>query len=619
MRNRSTASWNSVIRGYFQNGEFEQGIELFEQMPHRDLFSYNIAITGLMRFGDVGNARRVFDAMPFKDVVSWNSMIAGYVRNCNVDEAVLFFDRMPQRSVVSWNLVMSGMVNVGLVGEAERMFREMPERDVASWTIMVDGLARSGWIVEARVLFEEMPAKDVRAWNTMLVGYIENNMIEIAEGLFLKMWERDLNSWNELIGGLASSERIYDAVRFFAEMPYKTSQCWNSVLLGLTKNGLVEEAHAIFEKSPFKDIVSWTNMVIGYFKLGEVGTAVKLFEMMPARDETAWNATIFGLSEHDHGEDGLKLFMRMKESGPYPDEATFTSVLTICSSLPSLEFGKEAHCQIVKIGLEDVVAVSNAIISMYARCGNMKSAFSVFSAMPRHDVISWNSVICGFAQHGNAVEALQMFRKMRLTGIGLNQITFVGVLSACSHAGLIEEGRYYFDFMRYKCFIRPTCEHYTCMVDLFGRFGFIEEAMSFINQMRADDVEPSTSVWGALLGACRIYKNIELGEMAAENILKIEPFNTGVYMILAEMYLDCGRREDSGRILVQMKKAAGAKKQPGCSWIEVNNSVHVFLAGDATHPEYSGVHSILNLLIMDMEIGLIRYQTVDRNAQHRVH
>ncbi|KAK9146233.1 hypothetical protein Sjap_006136 [Stephania japonica] len=566
MPNRNTVSWNAVIRGYFQNGEFEQAIELFDQMPHRDLFSYNTAISGLMRFGDVGGARKVFDRMPFKDVVSWNSMIAGYVRNCYVDEAILFFDRMRHRSVVSWNLVMSGMVSVGLVGDAERMFREMPERDVASWTIMVAGLASSGWIVEARVLFEEMPVKDVRAWNTILFGYIENDMIEIAEGLFLKMQERDLNSWNALIGGLAGSERVYDAVRFLRKC--------------------LKRAHNAGIQSC------------------EVGVAVKLFELMPARDETAWNATIFGLSENDHGEDGLKLFMRMKESGPFPDEATFTSVLTICSSLPSLEFGKEAHGQIVKTGLENVIAVSNAIISMYARCGNMESAFSVFSAMPRHDVISWNSLICGFAQHGNAVEALRMFRKMRLTGIGINQITFVGILSACSHAGLIKEGRHYFDFMRYKCFIRPTCEHYTCMVDLFGRFGFIEEAMSFINQMREDDVKPSTSVYGALLGACRIYKNIQVGEMAAENILKIEPFNTGVYMILVEMYLNCGRREDSERILVQMKEA-GAKKQPGCSWIEVKNSVHAFLAGDTTHPEYSGVHSILNLVIMDMEIGFL--------------
>ncbi|XP_010262450.1 PREDICTED: pentatricopeptide repeat-containing protein At4g02750-like [Nelumbo nucifera] len=604
MSHRSTVTWNSMIRGYFENGKFDLAVQLFDEMPKRDLFTYNTMIAGLMQYGDTEGAEQIFAQMPCRDVVTWNSMIAGYARNSLVKEALLLFNQMPSRNVISWNLVMTGLVNLGSIELAEELFREMPTRDVASWTIMISGVASAGRIVEARGLFEEMPVKDIRAWNTMIVGYIQNGNTEVAEGLFWKMPERDMDSWNELINGLLGSERINDALRIFTKMPFKGPRLWNSIMLGLIKSGLVEEAHAFSEKNPFNDIISWTNLIVGYFELGDVGTAIKLFELMPSKDEAVWNATIFGLGENDHGEEGLKYFIKMKERGPPPDEATFTSVLTISSDLPSLDFGKQSHTQIIKMGFDCFVAVSNAIVTMYARCGSLHYALLEFSHMQNRDTISWNAIICGFAHHGYGMQALEMFKKMLLMNVKPDQITFVGVLSACSHAGLIDEGWHFFHFMRYKCFLQPTFEHYTCMVDLLGRSGLIDEAMSFVGQMKAEGIEVSASVWGALLGACRIHGNIEIGEMVGEKILEIEPYNAGVYMILAEMYLINRRKEDAERIWVRMKER-GLKKQPGCSWIEVNNTVHVFLAGDCSHPEFHSVCCVLNFLNMVIEIELV--------------
>ncbi|KAL5712036.1 hypothetical protein ACHQM5_014245 [Ranunculus cassubicifolius] len=604
MPQRTIVSWNAMIRGYFQNGEFGKAVDLYHRMPQRDLFSYNTMIAGLMKYGDTSNAKRVFDEMPLKDVVSWNTMIGGYINNACMSESLLLFEKMPVRNVISWNLVMSGLVNLGSYELAEDYFWRMPERDVASWTIMVSLLANVGRIVEARQCFEQMPEKDVRAWNAMLMGYIENGKIDVAQGLFLKMQEKDLDSWNGLISGLVEYDRVNDAVRFFTDMPHKSSQSWNSILSGLIRSGLAEEAHAFLEKSPFNDIVTWTNLIIGYFELTKVHVAMKLFELTPNRDNAAWNATIYGLGENDSGEDGLKLFIRMKEDSLFPDEATFTSVLTICSILPSLDFGIQAHGLIIKAGFDYFTAVSNAIISMYARCGNMNYALLGFYYMPSHDVVSWNSIICGYAHHGCGMEALGMFKKMRSMGVQLDQITFIGVLSACSHAGLIQEGQYFFDFMKYKCFIQPTCEHYTCMVDLLGRFGLIEEAMRFIERMKDDGVKASASVWGALLGASRIHKNVNVGKLAAEKVLEMEPNNTGVYMILAEMYLANGKRQDAENTLALMKER-GFKKQPGCSWIEVNNSVHVFLAGDSSHPDFYLVRFVLDLLTIDADLGFL--------------
>ncbi|XP_004297931.1 PREDICTED: pentatricopeptide repeat-containing protein At4g02750-like [Fragaria vesca subsp. vesca] len=600
MPHRNTVTWNAMIRGYFLNGQFATAVSLFNRMKERDVFSYNTVIAGLMQCGDVEGARRVFDGMDFWDVVSWNSMISGYVRNGRIGEAVQVFEGMPVKDVVSWNLVVGGLVKYWEFDLAEEYFKKMSVRDCASWTIMISVFGEAGRIVEARELFDEMPVRDVQAWNAMIVGYIGNGCVEVAEGLFQKMPERDLESWTQMVEGLVECHRINDALKLFMEMPEKCPKTWNSILLKLTRNELTREAHALLKKMPYRCVISWTNLIVGYFGIREVCDAIKLFESMPTRDTTAWNATIFGLSENDRGEEGLRLFMRMKESGPSPDKATFTSVLTICSDLPTLHLGRQTHAHIVKEGFGDIVSVSNAMVTMYARCGSMDSALLEFSFMPIRDVISWNSIICGYAHHGNGEVALEMFECMRSTSVDPNAITFVNVLSACSHAGLVDQGKYYFDMMRYTYFLEPTTEHYTCIVDLFGRFGLIDEAMSFLDQMKSDGFEIRASVWGALLGACRLHKNIEVGEIAGERVLEIEPGNSGIYLILAEMYSSYGRREDAGRIKARMKEK-GVKKQPGCSWIEVNNIGHVFLSGDKSHPKFRRICYVLELLYTDIE------------------
>lgn len=602
MPQRSTVTWNAMIRGCFQNGVSEKARLLYNEMPVRDIVSYNTMISGLMQCGDVKGAEEVFQLMEERDVVSWNSMISGYVSNGIVDEAVQMFYQMPVKDVVSWNLVTAGLLKINKLSLAEKLFKEMPARDVASWTIMIKGFLSAGLIVNARECFDDMPEKDLEAWNTIMVGYIDNGCVEIAEGLFHKMPQKGLNSRNELINGFVSVGRITDAMRSFNEMPQKSEKSWKLILLSIIRNGRVREAHALLEKYPFGDVVSRTNLIIGYFEMDEVKNAIKLFELTPDRDTTVWNATIFGLGETDYFEDGVKLFMRMKEEDLIQDEATFTSILVLCSNMSSLNLGEQTHALVVKEGMDAFVSVCNAIINMYFRCGSMYYALRIFSYMLCHDIISWNSVICGLAHHGYGKKALEMFENMRLRDVKPNQITFVGVLSACSHGGLVEQGKYYFQAMKTEYILLPMCEHYTCIVDLLGRFGLIDEAMSILEQMRLDRIEIPASVWGALLGACRMHKNFKLGEIAGERILDIEPSNSGVYIILAEMYLANGRRKDAERMWVRMKNE-GVKKQPGCSWIELNGSSYIFLAGDRTNPQFSRVLRILELMYGEMEKG----------------
>ncbi|KDP33320.1 hypothetical protein JCGZ_12869 [Jatropha curcas] len=610
MPQRNIVTWNSMIRGYFQNGQPPKALSLFAAMPERDIYTYNIVISGLTQCGDMKSAREVFDGMLFRDVVTWNSIIAGHVHLGLIDEAVRIFNGMPleMRNVISWNLVIGGLLNDQQIDLANEYFRQMSTRDIVSWLIMITGFARVGRITEAHEFFEEMPVKDVRAWKALMVGCMENQRIDVAEILFKRMPKRDLDSWKYFINGLVSCQRFNDAVKFFREMPQKCQKTWNIVLLGLIRNGNVEAAHGFLEKLPYGDILSWTNVLVGYFKAGEVSSGIRLFEMMPILDTTVWNVVICGLGENGHGEEGLKIFVRMKELGSSSDKATLTSVLTICSDLPASYLGDQIHAEVIKTGFDDVTEVSNATVTMYARCGNMHSALKEFTSMSSHNIISWNSIICGFAHHGFGEQAIEMFEQMKLTDVKPNHITFVGVLSACSHAGLVDQGRHYFDYMKNICLLQPTNEHYTCLIDLLGRNGLIDEAMTFLNQMRADGIEVPASVWGALLGACRIHKNIKIGEVAAQSLLEIEPNRSGIYLILAEIYQSVGRRKDAELISDKMKEN-GVKKQPGCSWIEVNNKGHVFLSGDSSHHEFSRICRLLHLLRKDMDVMISKSNT----------
>ncbi|KAL9684123.1 hypothetical protein QQ045_021557 [Rhodiola kirilowii] len=600
---RNSVTYNAMIRGYFQNGFSDHALKLFDKMPERDLVSYNTVIAGLMHIGDVEAASSVFDGMLVRDVVTWNSMVSGFLRNGLIDKAAQAFDVMPVKDVVSWNLMISGLLNSGYFDAAEEYFKAMGAKDIASWTTMLSGYMNTGRIDEACELFSLIPEKDGRVWNAMISGCVRNGCNELAEDLFWKMPKKDLGSWHQIITELMSFRHAAASVRLFMEMPCKCQRTWNSVLLGAIRLGMISQMHTLVEKTPFSDVVSFTNVIIGYFEICDAKSALKAFNlMMPDKDSAAWNATMCGLGDEGEGEEALKLYIRMNGEGASLEDYTFTTVLMICSELTTLHFGKQCHSQVTKAGFRSYASVCNALVTMYARCGNMDSALEVFRAMETRNVISWNSIICGYAHHGYGYRAIKMFRQMRLTDLKPDQITFVGLLSACDHAGLVQNSKHYFNFMKHKCFLLPTTEHYTCIVDLLAKHGLLTDAVSFINQMEDDGLDVPASVWGAVLGACRIHDETDLAEISATKVLETEPNNSGIYMILAEMYLKDGRRSDAKSIM-ELMRMRGVKKQPGCSWIEANQGGHIFISGDTLHPHITGISSLLFLMHFEMKVN----------------
>ncbi|XP_057816041.2 pentatricopeptide repeat-containing protein At4g02750 [Cryptomeria japonica] len=568
-------------------------------MINVNLSSCNARITNYAKKGWIEDARKLFDQMPERDVITWTAMVSGYSQNGRVDDARNLFDKMPQRNVISWTAMLSGYVQNGRIEEACILFSQMPEKNVVSWTTMLAGYIQEGKLELAHDLFDRMPEKNVVSWNAMITAYAQKGGIETARKLFDEMPERDIISWTSIVAGYAQNGRICDARKLFDRMPMRNVVSWNAMIAGYAQNGEVDVARQLFDKMSERNLESWNAMIAGYIENDKLHDARHLFDIMPARNVVSWTAMITGYAQSEERGEALKIFSEMQRSGAIPSRVTFVNILSACASLAALEQGKQLQGYATQMGLQRDVFVGSALVSMYAKCGCIDNAREMFDEVPARDVVSWNAMIAGYAQHGYGIDALNMLEEMQKAGIKPNDATFIGVLTACSHAGLVDEGLRFFESMEKVHCIIPRADHYACMIDLLGRAGRLEEAKGFVYNSRC---EPNPSMWGALLGACRIHGNIELGKLAAERLFELEPENSGTYVLLSNIYAAYDRWEDAKKMRTMMKHR-GLKKQPGCSWIEVKSKVHTFFLGDRSHPESEQIYSTLYSLDRQMKLA----------------
>ncbi|CAN1336518.1 Pentatricopeptide repeat-containing protein At3g24000, mitochondrial [Linum perenne] len=359
-------------------------------------------------------------------------------------------------------------------------------------------------------------------------------------------------------------------------------------LLGKLEEGKIVHTHLL--NSHFsRDSVLLTTLINLYSKCGSLDDARQLFDEMPdKRDIVAWTALIAGFSQRDRPRDALVMFRRMLGLGLIPNEFTLSSVLKASSGLGLAGFGKWVHAILIKSQAKLVGFVGNTLLDMYAKSGSLEEAKKVFDRLLRRDVVSWNTLLKGYAQHGLGKTALRTLEKMLKIGIAPNDITFLCVLTACSHAGLVDEGFSIFSKMK-KYDIEPDVSHYVTIVDLYGRAGQLELAEKSIREM---PIEPTAAVWGALLGACRMHKKTELGIYAAERIFELDPHDSGPHMLLYNIYASAGRWAEATKVRKIMKES-GVKKEPACSWVEIENEVHVFVADDDSHPDSEEIHAMI--------------------------
>ncbi|CAM8945250.1 unnamed protein product [Rhodiola kirilowii] len=406
----------------------------------------------------------------------------------------------------------------------------------------------------------------------------------------------DAVTYSELIKCCLARRAVDDGKRVHRHVcsaGYEPKTFLINILLNMyVKFSLLDDARKLFDKMPDRNVVSWTTMIAGYSKWGELRNALGVFNEMVTGDSIVWNSIIGGFAQNNEGDEAMNIFKRMKRAGFVANQASLTSVLRACTSLSLLELGRQVHVHILKYDRD--LILENALLDMYCKCGSLEDAKGVFTRMVDKDVISWSTMVAGLAQNGYSKEALRLFDAMKgSSGIRPNYITLLGVLFACSHAGLVDDGWYYFQSMNRLYGIEPGREHYGCMVDLLGRAGKLDAAAKLISEMKC---EPDAVTWRMLLASCRVHKNVDLAAHAAEQILKLDPTDVGTYILLSNIYANSQRWDDVASIRKAMQ-VEGVRKEPGCSWIEVDMKIHCFVLGDKSHPMAGAISVELNQLV----------------------
>ncbi|XP_048138043.1 pentatricopeptide repeat-containing protein At5g44230 isoform X2 [Rhodamnia argentea] len=356
----------------------------------------------------------------------------------------------------------------------------------------------------------------------------------------------------------------------------------------------------VFDEMLHRDVISWTTLIVAYTKTGDMVSAGDLFDGLPVKDMVAWTAMVTGFAQNAKPREALQFFKRMQDAGVETDEVTLAGVISACAQLGVAKYAKWVQDVAEKSGLgpTDNVVVGSAMVDMYSKCGNIEDAYLIFKGMKERNVYTYSSMILGFAIHGLAQAAMQLFNEMVETETKPNKVTFIGVLAACSHVGMVDQGKRVFSLMEKHYGVVPDGDHYACMIDLLGRAGHLNEALKLTETM---PVKPHGGVWGALLGACRIHRNPDIAQIAASHLFELEPHAIGNYMVLCNIFASAGRWDDVSDVR-KLMRGKGLKKNPGCSWFESKEGeIHEFFAGDTKHPRSSEINGVLEDLLQRLK------------------
>ncbi|KAK8923987.1 Pentatricopeptide repeat-containing protein [Platanthera zijinensis] len=397
-------------------------------------------------------------------------------------------------------------------------------------------------------------------------------------------------------GNLASGEELHSYIVGSNILIDENIQC--ALITMYCNGGSMRTAQKLYSGMSPTSLVASTSMIFGYSKSGEIEIARSIFDRMREKDLICWSAMISGYAESERPGEALKLFNEMLATGITPDRITMLSVISACAHLGAIDLAKWIHIFVDKNGFRGNISVDNALIDMYSKCGSLSMARTIFETLPRGNAITWTTMIHALAMHGEGRSALDLFDEMKATGVDPNGVTFVGLLYACSHSGMVEEGRLVFNLMIHEYNLEPKHEHYGCMVDLLGRAKRLQEALELIESM---PFAPNVVQWGSLLWACQSHENVELGELAAKRLLQIDPGHDGAYVLLSNIYAKAKMWESVGDVRSMMKCKA-ISKEKGCSWIEMDGEVHEFLAGDEFHSRSSEIYKKLDELVKALEV-----------------
>ncbi|PIA63304.1 hypothetical protein AQUCO_00200967v1 [Aquilegia coerulea] len=609
LRHPDTFLSNNLINTYSKFNNLSYARRVFDQITHPNFFSWNTILSAYSKSGVISEMKQIFDQMPVKDGVSWNTVISGYV-NCKMGEdSVKFYRLMLRDGSVNLNritfstmLILSSSQSWIMLGK--QIHGQILKFGFQSYVFvgspLVDMYAKSGLIYDAKRVFEELSERNTVMYNTMITGLLRCGMVDDSRRLFNEMPEKDSISWTAMVTGLTQNGLEREAVNVFREMRQENLAIdqftFGSVLTacgGLLALEQGKQIHAYVIRTDYKDnIFVGSALVDMYSKCGSIRQAELVFKKMGRKNIVSWTALLVGYGQNGLSEEAVRIFCEMQRNGVDPDEFTLGSVISSCANLASLEEGAQFHSQALVSGLISFITVSNALVTLYGKCGSIEDSHRLFNEMHIKDEISWTALVSGYAQFGKAKQTIDLFEGMLGDGLKPDGVTFIGVLSACSRAGLVEKGLKYFDSMVKEHGIKPIPDHYTCLIDLLGRAGRLQEAKEFIKQM---PFQPDTIGWATLLSSCRLHGNVEIGKWASDSLLELEPQNPASYVLLSSIYAAKGRWDDVALLRRGMRNK-GMRKEPGYSWIKYKNKVHVFSAADRSNPYSDQIYEELERL-----------------------
>lgn len=613
-------AWGALIAGYTHHAEAQEAFQLFEQMQQEgvhpspytticllnacssigaldqgkllhfyvielefesDLYIGNVLIDMYAKSGSLEDAHRVFDRMLRRDIVTWSELIAGYTQHGHCKVALQLFMQMQHENVepnqVTFCCILKACASISALEQGilihSKIIKEGSEMDTSVGNSLLDMYAKCGSLMDACRMFHRLPDPDVVSWSVLIGLYNQLGHDQEALQVFEEMKQEDIGP---------------DEATFICIL----QTCSRGASLDQVK-----QIHCLIMDSGLEsDSVVGNTIVDMYAKRGNFEDACLVFDRLPQRDVVTWNAIITGYAQHGRYQEVIMLFEKLQQEGTEPNQVTLVCILKACASMAAFHKGKQIHARFLQKGFELDAFAGSALIDMYMSCGSLEDAQAVFYSLPKQHIVPWNSLLAGYAQLNEYLLAIQCFEDIDQAGLKPNNVTFLCLLSACSHAGLVKQGCLYFKFMRREYSTAISLEHHNSMVGLLSHAGYLNEAEELLESLQF----PSNVVgWTSLLSSCRKHGNVEIGQRCFERVVTLDEIGTGAYALMSGVYIKAGLWKDAER-LEELRKCANMWKKPARAYIEVENKVHEFTVGDDKHSHINEIHTKLRLLSLQM-------------------